>query len=202
MFVFTCSIEYYQCLEIDFSKFMLWFLRLHHIYITHYGLLDLIKTSCNIKPWIWNLATVPAWSDLIYVTLWRNDGFSHSFYNFSKVMHLAKILLEQSLFAIKFSFEWVYFQTKKPRCMFFNLCWKNCEKPFTRGHDHFEGKGSSGDKNQYKLFCKKWDFKDFYKTIFSKKKISKINAKSNFWGIRPFFREWGIRIEKLIQPFP
>ncbi len=27
---------------------------------------------------MWNLGTVLAWSDLIHVTLWRNDGFSHS----------------------------------------------------------------------------------------------------------------------------
>ncbi len=32
---------------------------------------------------------------------------------------------------------------------------ENCEKPFVKGYNRFEGKGASGDKNQYNFFCRK-----------------------------------------------
>ncbi len=59
----------------------------------------------------------------------------------------------------KFIFRQIFFPlsillSRKTSLMFFSLFWKNCEKPFAGGHDHFEGKGLSGNKNQYKLFCK------------------------------------------------
>ncbi len=69
--------------------------------------------------------------------------------------------------------------------MFFNLCWKNCEKPFVGEHGHFEGKGMTSDKNQHKLFCKKWGFEYFSYNNLKKKTttiFSKITAKNNFWG--------------------
>ncbi len=43
-------------------------------------------------------------------------------------------------------------------------------KPFVWGHDHFEVKGASGDKNQYKIFCRKRGFKHFSFNKFFEKK--------------------------------
>ncbi len=42
------------------------------------------------------------------------DFYTHSMIS-QKVMHLVKIWQEQSLFSIKFPFEWVYFQAAEPR---------------------------------------------------------------------------------------
>ncbi len=42
------------------------------------------------------------------------DFYIHSTIS-QKIIHLAKILWERSLFSIKFSFEWVYFRAAKPR---------------------------------------------------------------------------------------
>ncbi len=54
-----------------------------------------------------------------------------------------------------------------------SLFGKNWEKPFEREHDCFEGKGASGDKNQYDsfFFCRKRgfeysSFKNFLKKIY------------------------------------
>ncbi len=77
--------------------------------------------------------------------------------------------------------------SSKTSWMFFNLWWKNCEKPFVGGCDHFEGKWASGYKNQYNLFCRKWGFKYFSFNNFLKKKtiFSKITEK-NFLGYDHF----------------
>ncbi len=44
------------------------------------------------------------------------------------------------------------------------------EHHFVGGHEHFERKAVSGDKNQYKLFCKKRGFEYFSYNNFFKKK--------------------------------
>ncbi len=41
------------------------------------------------------------------------------------------------------------------------------------GHDHFEGKRASGNKNQYKLFCKKGGLNISRITVKKKKKKKK-----------------------------
>ncbi len=46
------------------------------------------------KLWMWNLATVTAWSNLIHVTLWGNDGFLQSFFNLSKINAFSKNLIK------------------------------------------------------------------------------------------------------------
>ncbi len=67
--------------------------------------------------------------------------------------------------------------------MFFNLCWKNCEKPFVEGHDHFEWKGVSGViKININFFVRNEVLNIFYVTIFSKKNnIFQNNSKKQFW---------------------
>ncbi len=50
--------------------------------------------------------------------------------------------------SIKFSFEWVYFRAGKLYGCSSIFVETMAEKPYARGHDHFEGKGVSGDKNQ------------------------------------------------------
>ncbi len=55
---------------------------------------------------------VEPWSESIHIALWRNHGLLHSFHDFSKSNAFWQ---KQSLFSIKFSFEWVYFWGVKPR---------------------------------------------------------------------------------------
>ncbi len=100
-------------------------------------------------------------SDLIHVTLWRNDGFLHSFCNFSKSNAFDENFLRTKFILHKIFFRISVLSNRKTLLMFFSLCWENCEKSFIGGHDHFKWKGVSGDKNQYKLFCKKWGFEYF-----------------------------------------
>ncbi len=131
---------------------------------------------------MWNLATVSTWSDLIHVTLWRNDGFLHSFSNFSKNYAFGENFMRIKFILHKIFFRISILSSRKTSRMFFNLCWKNCEKPFVGGNDHFEGKGVYSDKNQNKLFCKKWGFE----------------YEKNFLWAWPFFREWGVGRQKWI----
>ncbi len=77
--------------------------------------MTLAKVSWSKKPWMWNLATVPAWSNLIHVTLWRNDGFFHSFCPFSKSNAFGENFIRTKFILHNFFFEWVYFQAEKPR---------------------------------------------------------------------------------------
>ncbi len=67
------------------------------------------------------------------------------------------------------------------------------KNPFVGGHDRFEGKGASGDKNQYNLFCRHPGFEYFsFKIFFSKKKQYFIKYRrkiifgghDHFWGNR------------------
>ncbi len=99
------------------------------------------------SPWMWNLATAPARSDLIYVTSRRNDGFLHSFCNFSKSNAFGENFIRTKFILHNIFFWMSILSSRKTLRMFFNLHWKNCEKPFVGGHGHFDGKGVSSDKN-------------------------------------------------------
>ncbi len=47
---------------------------------------------------------------------------------------------------------------------------KTAKNPFVGGHDCFEGKGASGDKNQYNLFGRHQRFEYFsFNNLFEKK---------------------------------
>ncbi len=62
---------------------------------------------------------------------------------------------------------------------------KTAKNPFMGGHDCFEGRGESGDKNQYNLFGRHRGFKYLsFDNFFEKKTtiLSKITAKNYFWG--------------------
>ncbi len=100
-----------------------------------------------------------------------------SFSNFSKSKAFVENFIRTKFILHKKCFLMSIFSSRKISLMFFNLCWKNCEKPFVGGHNHFEGKGASGDKNQYELFCKKWGFKYFSYNIFSKEKKEQYSLK-------------------------
>ncbi len=119
---------------------------------------------------MWNLATVPAWSDIIYIILWRNYEFLYSFCNFSKSNAFGENFIRTKFILHKILFRMSILSSRETSQMFFNLCWKSCEKPFVGRYDHFEGKGVPGDKNRYKLFCKKWGFEYFLCNNFFKKK--------------------------------
>ncbi len=147
---------------------------------------------------MWNLATAPAWSDLIRVTVLKNNGFLHSFCNFSKNNAFGENFIRTKFILCKIFFRMSIFSSRKTLRMFFNFCWKNCEKTFVGGCDYFEGKGLYGYKNQCKLFCKEWGFDYFSYNKFKKKKtiFFKITVKNNFWRARPFFREWDVGRQK------
>ncbi len=107
---------------------------------------------------MWNLASAPAWSDIIRVTLWRNNVFLHSFRNFSKSNVFSKHLIRTKFILYKIFFRVSILSSNKTSWMFFNLRLKNWEKLFVGGHDHFEGKGRLATKININLFCGKWGF--------------------------------------------
>ncbi len=145
-----------------------------------YALLRFSKAK-SIKLWLWNLATAPAWSDLIHVTLRRNDGFLHSFFNFSRSDTFGQIFIRTKFILHKIFFRMEYTFEQENLADVLHLCWKNCEKPFVGGRNHFEGKGVSGGKNQY--FCKNEVLNIFYTTIFSKKQSCPNYRKKIFEGM-------------------
>ncbi len=72
--------------------------------------------------------------------------------------------------------------SRKTLRMFFNLCWKNCEKSFMGGHDHFEGlRGCLVTNININFFVRNEVLNIFRTTIFSKKKpiFSNIITKNN-----------------------
>ncbi len=46
---------------------------------------------------------------------------------------------------------------------------KTAKNPFVGGHDRFQGRGTSGDKNQYNLFCRYRRFEYFLSNNFFEK---------------------------------
>ncbi len=146
---------------------------------------------------MWNLVTAPAWSELIYVTLWRNDGFLHSFCNFSKSNAFGKNFIRTKFILHKIFFQISILSSKKTSRMFFSLCWKNLQKTICGRTWPFWWEGVFGGKNQYKLICKKWGF-EYFLYNYLKKKNPKITVKKFFWEARPFFREWGVSKQKWI----
>ncbi len=62
---------------------------------------------------------------------------------------------------------------------------KIAKNPFVEGHDRFEGRGASGDRNQYNLYCRHRRFKYFSFNNFleeKKKNIFQNNSQNYFWG--------------------
>ncbi len=142
---------------------------------------------------MWNLATAPAWSDLIHVTLWRNNGLLQSFYNCTKSNAFGENFIRTKFILHKIFFRMSILPSKKTSLIFFSLFWKNCEKLFV----HFEGKGVSGNKNQYKLFCKKWVFKYFLHNNLKKQKKNYIFQNKLLLGGMTIFRRMGCRTTKI-----
>ncbi len=65
---------------------------------------------------------------------------------------------------------------------------ETAKNPFVGGNDHFEGKGASGDKNQYILFCRYRRFEYFLSNNFFKKNniFQNIREKLFLWGVTIF----------------
>ncbi len=131
--------------------------------------------------------------------------FLLSFRNFSKSNVFSENLMRMKFILHKIFFQMSILSSSATSWMFFNLHWKNCEKPFAGEHNHFEEKGASGDKNQYNLFCRKWGFDYFsFKNFFEKNNIFQHNWENIFFfggggeGEWPFFRERGVRRQKWI----
>ncbi len=143
---------------------------------------------------MWNLATAPMWSDLIHATLGRNDGFLYSFCNFSKSNTCGENFIRTKFILHKLFFWMRILSSRKTSCCSLIYVEKILKTHFMGGYDHFKEKKLSGDKKQYKLFCKKWGFEYFSYNNFSKRKtiFSKITMKNNFWEAWPFLREWGV----------
>ncbi len=70
---------------------------------------------------------------------------------------------------------------------------KMAKNPFVGGRGHYEGRGASGDKNQYNLFCRHRRSKYFSSNNFFKKNIIFQNISEKlFLGVSPFLRERGV----------
>ncbi len=144
--------------------------------------MGLCKTLCSSKPWMWNLATAPAWSKC---NTYKPYGGILDFCIHSVIPQevMRENLIRTKLILYKIFFRISIPLSSKTSRIFFNLRWKNCEKTFVGEHDHFEGKGVSGDKNQYNLFCGKWGFENFsFNNFFEKNNIFLNNHKKKILG--------------------
>ncbi len=113
-----------------------------------------------------------------------------------EVIHFANILC---FFSIKFSFDWAYFRAgKHSGCS--SIYVEKIVKTICGRIWSFWGEGVYGDKNYYKLFCKKWGFKYFsYNNFLLKKKrniFSKITAKKTFGRHMDHFSGNGVSGDK------
>ncbi len=135
-------------------------------------------------PWMWNLATAPAWSDLIHVTLWRNYEFLHSFGNFSKSNAIGENFIRTKFILHKIFLQMSILSSRKTLWMFFNLCWKNCENHLWEDMTILRGSGRLTTKINVNFFVRIEFLNIFHITIFSEKEtiFCKINMKNNFSG--------------------
>ncbi len=75
---------------------------------------------------------------------------------------------------------------------------KIAKHPFVRGHDRFEGRRSSGDQNQYNLFCKHCRFEYFlFNNCFEKNNTFQNNSEKLFLGCITIFEGTGRRTIKM-----
>ncbi len=72
-----------------------------------------VKRQCRIF--------VEPWSDSIHIVLWRNDGFLHSFHDFSKSNAFRKNLIRMEFILHKIFFRMNILSISKTLWMFFNL---------------------------------------------------------------------------------
>ncbi len=69
----------------------------------------------------WKLGSASSWSDLIHITLWRNDGFLHSFHNFLKSNAFGENLIRTKFILHKIFFQVSILSSNKILWMLFNL---------------------------------------------------------------------------------
>ncbi len=106
-------------------------------------------------------------------------------------------VLHKNLIQLFLSWGTKYFITKQDFSYY--------KKSFVGGHDWFERKGTSGDKNEYNLSCRKWNSEYFSSINFFKKKtkqtiFSIITMKNNFGGMTTF-EGMGHRMTKMYNIF-
>ncbi len=94
---------------------------------------ELRQSLLEYKPMNAKLGDCAAWSDLIHVILWRNNGFLHSFCNFSKNNAFGENFIRTKFILHKIFFRMSIRSSKKTSRMFFNLCWKTA-KTYLWGH--------------------------------------------------------------------
>ncbi len=83
-----------------------------------------------------------------------------------------------------------YYRTSFSKKVFLEKTAKNL---FVGGHDHFEGRGASGDKNQYNLFCRHRRFEYFsFNNFFEKNNIFQNESEELFLGGVTIFEGTGI----------
>ncbi len=93
----------------------------------------------------------------------RDGGFLHSFCNFSKNSAFGENFIRTKFILHKLFFQMSILLSRKTLRMFFNLCWKNCEKPFVGGHDYFEGKRGVWRQKSIRTFFKEMRFWIFFR---------------------------------------
>ncbi len=141
------------------------------------------KASWSIKPWMWNLATAPVWSDLIHVTLWRNYGFSHSFGNFSKSNAFGENFIRTKFILHKIFSRMSTLSRRKYHADIFQFMFEKIVK------NHLwlditilRGRGCLATKININLFCEKWGFEYFSYNNFFKKNKKRNNIFQNNRG--------------------
>ncbi len=131
---------------------------------------------------MWNLATAPVWSDLLHVTLWRNDWFLHSFCNFLKSNAFGENFIRTKFILHKIFFQMSTLSSRKTlgyssiyvEKIVINHLWEDMTI--------LRGRGFQATKININFFVRNELLNIFHITIFSKKTIfSKIIMKSNFW---------------------
>ncbi len=118
----------------------------------------------------------------IYITLWRNDGFLHSFRNFSKSNAFRKNLIRKEFILRKIFFQMSILLNSKPHgcaSIYFEKIAKNHLQEDTT---ILRGRECLATKINITIFVGNEVLNIFHLTIFSEKKtiFSKINMKNNF----------------------
>ncbi len=96
----------------EMTLFHAWILDGHSQSLLEYKSAN-VKRQCRIF--------VKPWSDSIHIALWRNDGFLHSFHDFSKSNALSKNLIRMEFIPHNIFFRMSILSMRKILWMFFNL---------------------------------------------------------------------------------
>ncbi len=144
---------------------------------------------------MWNLATEPLWSDSTHVILWRNDGYLHSFCNFSRSNAFSENFIRMKFILHKIFFQMSILSSRATSQMSFSLWWKSAENHLWEEMIILRGRGCLVVKINTNFFVRNEVLNIFHITIFSK-----ITAKNNFGG-KTIFQRMGCRTTKMNTTF-